>query len=158
MKRRIMVALLCLMMLVSIVAAPFSATAEVAKILKINKNANLRNPSDYNDVLGYLKKGTKVLWTGKTKKAFYLVTTTSGKTGYIFRDYLSEYGAVNKNQIYMTKSSAKVYKRPSTSSKCVAKLGSKKYVLVYTTQNGWAYVKTTSGKGGYMKTSALRKY
>ena len=158
MKRRLMVAMVCLVMLVSIVATPFSASASVAKILKINKNANLRNPDDYYDVLSYLKKGTKVLWTGKTKKAFYLVTTTSGKTGYVFRDNLSEYGAVNKNQIYVTRSSAKIYKKPSTSSRCVAKLGSHKYVLVYTTQNGWDYVKTTSGKGGFIKTSALKKY
>ena len=158
MKRRFTAAILCLMLLVSMFVLPTSAYAKTSKILKVNTGSNLRDPNDYRNVVGHVKKGAKVLWNGKTKKAFYLVTTSSGKTGYIYKSYLSEYGAVNKSQIYVTKSSCRIYKKNSTSSKTVAKLSAGKYVLVYATQKGWAYVKTTSGKGGFMKTSNLRKY
>ena len=159
MKRRVLLIVTCLVLIVSTFVAPISASASgTAKILKVNTGSYLRDPSDYYNIIGNVKKGTKVLWTGKTKKAFYLVTTTDGKTGYIYKDYLDEYGAVSKSQIYVTKSSARVYKKNSTDSKVVSKLGSGKYVLVYATKGGWAYVKTTSGKGGYMKTSSLKKY
>lgn len=159
MKRRVLWVAVCMMLIISTIIAPVSASASssVAKIMKINTNANLRNPSDYEDIIGFLKKGTKVLWAGKTKKAFLLVTTTDGKTGYIYKDYLSSYGAVNKNQIYKTKSSAKIYKKASTSSSKVTSVGKGRYVLVYARSSSWAYVKTTSGKGGYMKMSALSK-
>ena len=159
MKRRIMLATLCLVMLVSTVLTPFTAYASsTAKILKVNTGAYLRDPSDYSNVIGTIKKGTKVLWMGKTKNSFYLIQTTEGKKGYIFKDYLSAYGAVKKKQVYVTKSSSKIYKSMSTSSGTVAKVGSGRVVLVYETKNGWAFVRTTSGKGGYMKTSVLKRY
>ena len=163
MKKRVLWMAVCLVLILSTVIAPLSASAAsgTAKILKVNTNANLRDPDDYQHVLSYMKSGTKVLWTGKTSKknkAFYLVTTTSGLTGYVFRDYLSEYGAVNLNQLYKTRSEAKIYKKPSTSSHKVTSVGKGRFVLVYGTSSGWAYVKTTSGKGGYMKLSSLKKY
>ena len=160
MKKRVLWMAVCLVMILSTVIAPLSASAAsgTAKILKVNTNANLRDPDDYQHILSYMKSGTKVLWTGKTKKAFYLVTTTGGQTGYVFRDYLSRYGAVNLSQLYKTRSSAKIYKKPSTSSRKVTSVGKGRFVLVYGTSSGWAYVKTTSGKGGYMKLSNLKKY
>ena len=157
-KRRLISAVLCLMLIVSMFAMPVTAYAKTSKIMKVNTGSNLRDPDDYQHIVGHVKKGTKVLWNGKTKKAFCLVTTSSGKTGYIYKGYLNEYGAVNTSQVYVTKSSCRIYKKNSTSSKSVAKLSKGKYVLVYATQKGWAYVKTTSGKGGFMKTSDLRKY
>ena len=54
-----------------------SASAATARILKLNAHSNLRDPNDVSHVLTYLKKGTKVLWTGKsTHKTMYLVTPT----------------------------------------------------------------------------------
>ena len=163
MKKRVLWMAVCLVLILSTVIAPVSASAKsgVAKIYKISTNANLRDPDDYQHIMTFLKKGTKVLWTGKTNsknKAFYLVTTTDGKTGYVFRDNLSEYGAVNLNQVYKTSSKTKLYKKPSTGSSSIATVGKGRYVLVYSTASGWAYVKTTSGKGGYMKLSSLKKY
>ena len=157
MKRRIFLMMTCLLLIVSTIIAPVSASAATAKIFKLNTNANLRDPDDYTNILTYMKKGTKVLWTGKTKKSFYLVATTDGKVGYVFRDYLDEYGAVSMKAVYKTTASAKLYKKASTSSHKVATIGSGKYVLVYAIKGGWAYVKTTSGKGGFMKTSVLKK-
>ena len=163
MKKRVLWMAVCLVMILSTVIAPLSASAAsgTAKILKVNTNANLRDPDDYQHVLSYMKSGTKVLWTGKTNKknkAFYLVTTTGGLTGYVYKDYLSSYGAVNLSQVYKTRTAAKIYKKPSTSSSKVTSVGKGRYVLVYGTSSGWAYVKTTSGKGGYMKLSTLKKY
>ncbi len=158
MKRKLMRMALCLVLLASMLIAPMSAqAASTYKIFKLNTNANLRNPANYEDILTYMKKGTKVLWTGKKHKAFYLVSTTSGQTGYVYKEYLSEYGAVSSKQLYKTRSSSKIYKKASTGSHVVTKVGSGRYVLVYATKGGWAYVKTTSGKGGFMKVSQLTK-
>ena len=157
-KRKIISLVVCLMLIVSMYVAPIGASAAgTYKILKVNTNANLRNQDDYTDVIDFLKTGPKVLWTGKTKKAFLLVTTTSGKTGYIYKPYLSEYGAVAKSQVYKTKSACKIYSKNSTSSHTVGKVGKGRYVLVYATKGAWAYVKTTSGKGGFMKVINLTK-
>ena len=77
MKRKLMRMALCLVLLASMLIAPMSAqAASTYKIFKLNTNANLRNPANYEDILTYMKKGTKVLWTGKKHKAFYLVSTT----------------------------------------------------------------------------------
>lgn len=146
------------MLVLSTVVAPISASASVMQIMKINvSGARMRSgPGDY-PIIRSLKKGTKVLYAGKKSKAFYYVKTTDGKTGWVFRDFLSPYGAVNSNSLYRARSKASVYKRPSTSSSRVTKVSSGAYVFVYATRGGWAFVKTTSGKGGYMKLSALRK-
>lgn len=158
MKRKVILLAVCLMLVVSTVVAPLSASASVWKIMKINvSGARLRTgPGDYPWTKS-LKKGTQVLYKGKSSKAFYQVTTKDGTTGWVYKEYLSNYGAVNSSQVYRTRSSAKLYKSPSTSAHRVTTVSSGAYVLVYATRGGWAYVKTTSGKGGYMKTSSLKK-
>ena len=142
MKRKVLLMVMCILLACSTVIAPLSACASTARILKVNTNANLRDPDDVTHVLTFLKKGTKVLWMGKSKKSMYLVATTDGYTGYIFKDYLSSYGAVSSKSIYKTTTSAKLYKKPSTSASKVTTVHSNRYVLVYAAQNGWAYVKT----------------
>lgn len=141
-------------------AVPTGALASSKKkamIMKTTVGVNLRDPDDYYTIVGNVKKGTEVLFTGKTKKSFYLVTTSDGRQGYVYKGYLTEYGAVNKSQVYYTTSSCKVYKNPTTKAGKVTKLKSGRYVLVYATQGEWAYVKTSNGKSGYMKRSALKK-
>ena len=158
MKRKLMRMALCLVLLASMLIAPMSAqAASTYKIFKLNTNANLRNPANYEDILTYMKKGTKVLWTGKKHKAFYLVSTTSGQTGYVYKEYLSEYGAVSSKQLYKTRSSSKIYKKASTGSKKVTTLSKGQHIIVYQTKGNWAYIKTLGGKGGYVKKSALKK-
>ena len=102
-------------------------------------------------------ESTKVLYSGKKTNAFCLVKLSDGTSGYVFRDFLSEYGAVSSSKVYRTTQKAKVYKKPSTSSSKVVTLSKNAFVMVYATKSGWAYVKTVSGKGGYMKLSALTK-
>ena len=157
MKRKLLVMLVCLTLVLSTVIAPVSAYAGIVKIMKINTNARLRSgPGDY-PWSKILKKGTKVLYAGRKSKAFCYVKTTDGSTGWVFRDFLSEYGAVNSSSIYKTNGKATVYSSPSTSSGKVKSLSKGAYVMVYATKGGWAYVRTTSGKGGYMQVSKLTK-
>lgn len=148
-------------MIVSMFAMPAGALASskksTAKIMKTTVGVNLRDPNDYYNIVGHVKKGTQVLFTGTKKKSFYLVRTADGREGYVYKEYLTEYGAVNKSQVYYANTSCKVYKRASTKAKKVAKLKSGQYVLVYATQSGWAYVRTSSGKSGYMQLSNLSK-
>ena len=158
MKRKVLLLAVCLMLVVSTMVAPLSASAATWKIMKINvSGAHLRTgPGDYPWIKS-LSKGTQVLFKGKTSKAFCQVTTKDGSTGWVYKEYLSNYGAVNSKQVYRTRSKTKLYKSPSTSARRVTTVSSGAYVLVYATRGGWAYVKTTSGKGGYMKTSSLKK-
>lgn len=151
---------MCLMLILSTIIAPVSAYAssKTTKVMTINVDgARLRSgPGNYS-VIKSLKKGTKVLYSGKKTNAFCLVKLSDGTSGYVFRDFLSEYGAVSSSKVYRTTQKAKVYKKPSTSSSKVVTLSKNAFVMVYATKSGWAYVKTVSGKGGYMKLSALTK-
>ena len=159
MKRRILTIALCLMVILSMLAAPVSASAaskDIVKIKTINTNARLRTGPGNYDWSKILKKGTKVI-VGKKTNAFYYVKTSSGETGYIYEKYLSDYGAVSNKQVYAAVKNAKVYKKPSTSAKAIKTVKAGQYVFVYGVRGDWAYVKTMSGKGGYMKTSALVK-
>ena len=156
-KRRLMAALLCLMLLVSVFAVPASATS-VVRVMKVNVHgARLRTgPGDY-DVITSLKKGTKVLYTGHQVNAFYQVRTSGGKVGYIYKKFLSKYGAATSKQVYYTNKAVTMRKRNSSKSSGVKRLKKNTLVLVYEVRGKWAYVKTLSGKGGYVKVSALSK-
>ena len=103
------------------------------------------------------KEGERVFYLGKTKEAFMYVRTSKGKVGYMYKGFLDSYGAANKSQVYYAKKSVKVFKKASTSSGKVTKLSKNQHVIVYNTKGSWAYIKTLSGKGGYVKTSALKK-
>lgn len=156
MKRRILAALLCAMLLVSAFAIP--ANASVVKVMKVIVNgARLRSgPGDY-PVIKSLKKGTRVLYTGKKVDAFYQVRTSGGKVGYVYKRFLASYGAAASDQVYVTTKAVKMRKKPSGKSKTVKKLKSGTLVLAYDVRGTWVYVKTMSGKGGYIKASALAK-
>ena len=125
--------------------------------MKTNERVNLRDPSDYTKIIGTVKKGTNVYFTGKTTKAFYLVQTSSGKQGYVFKMYLDDVNVTSKSSVYKVKTDTKLYKSASTDAKTVCKLKAGRYVQVSATQDGWAYALTTNGKKGYIKTSDLTK-
>ena len=54
-------------------------------------------------------------------------------------------------------SKVKAYKKATTSSGRATTLGKGQLVIVYQVKGNWAYIKTLGGKGGYVKTSALKK-
>lgn len=156
-KRRLLAALLCLMLLASAFAIPASA-ASVVKVMKVNVNgARLRSGPGNYPVIKSLKKGTKVLYTGKKVNAFYQVRTSGGRVGYIYKRFLSSYGAATSKQVYYTTKKVTLRKKPSSRSRSVKKLKKNTLVLAYEVRGTWVYVKTLSGKGGYVKASALKK-
>ena len=157
MKKRFLAAVLCVMLLASIFVVPASA-ASVVKVMKINvSGARLRKGPGESDIITSLKKGTKVLYTGKKVNAFCQVRTSSGKTGYVYHKFLSSYGAASSKQVYFTTKKINMFRRASTKSGKVKKLGKHTLVIVYQVRGSWAYVKTLSGKGGYVKASCLSK-
>lgn len=156
MKRRVIWLAVCLMMIVSVFTSPMSALAASGKYMKTNVGVHLRDPNDYTHIVGKVKKNKTVWFTGKTKQSFYLVRTESGKEGYVFKMYLNDIGAVNKGKVYVTNTTTKLYKSPSTKAKG-RKLEEGKYVQVFATKGGWAYGRNSKGKTGYVPTSALSK-
>lgn len=158
MKRRVFWLIVCVAMLASMLAMPMSAMASSkARMMKTNVRVNLRDPNDYTHIVGTVKKGVQVYFTGKTIKSFYLVKTSSGKLGYVFKLYLDEADSTSKNSVYRAKHNTKLYKKPSTSARTVCSLASGRYVQVSKVSGGWAYVVTTNGKKGYVPTSDLTK-
>lgn len=159
MKRKMLLAAICLMLVLSTVIAPVSASAKsVVKVMKITVDgARLRTgPGDYPWTKS-LKKGTKVLYAGKKEKAFCYVKTSDGSTGWVFNEFLGAYGAVNSGSVYRTTGKATLYKKNSTHSSRVTSVSKNSFILVYATKGGWAYVKTMSGKGGFMQLKNLKK-
>lgn len=156
-KRRLLAALLGLVLLISVFAVPASATS-VVKVMKVNVHgARLRSGPGNYPVIKSLKKGTKVLYTGTHVNAFYKVRTSGGKVGYIYKKFLSSYGAATSKQVYVTNKKTTMRRKNTTKSRAVKKLKKNTLVLVYEVRGNWAYVKTLSGKGGYVKVSALSK-
>lgn len=152
-----MAALLCLMLLVSAFAIPASATS-VVKVMKVNVNgARLRSGAGDYPVITSLKKGTRVLFTGKKVNSFYQVRTSGGKVGYVYKKFLSSYGAATSKQVYYTTKAVTMRKKASAKSSGVKRLKAHTLVLAYQVRGTWVYVKTLSGKGGYVKATALAK-
>ena len=158
--KRFLAILLTLTLLVSL-AAPVDAFAaskkksskKVVYILTIdNDGVRVRtDPSGGKDgkdenVLGSLKKGTKVFYLGTTG-AYYRICSEYGPRGYIYKGYASYYGAVALNSIYECDGATKMYKSASTRSKRVTTLRDGQYVVVY----------AVSGKKGYVPVSKLQK-
>lgn len=156
-KRRLLAAILGLVLLVSFFSVPAFADS-VVKVMKINVNgARLRSgPGDYT-VIKSLKKGTKVLYTGKKVNAFCQVRTSGGKVGYVYDKFLSTYGAATSKQVYYTNKAVTMRKKASSKSRGIKKLKKNTLVLAYEVFGNWVYIKTLSGKGGYVKASCLSK-
>lgn len=161
MKRRVISVLAVVVLVVSMLAMPMSASAATkVKILKVTADgARVRKgPASTYDVVTSVKKGGKVFYLGKTKNSFAYVRTSSGTTGFMYNGFLKSYGTCYKSQIYYSKKSkVPVYKKASTSSKRVTKLSKKQHVIVYQVKGSWAYIKTLGGTGGYVKKSNLKK-
>ena len=163
MKRRILALLLTVLLLVGTVAVPVSASAaskSKVKILRVNVDgARIRKgPSSAYDVKTSVGKGTKVFYLNKMKNSFAYICTEKGVTGYMYRGFLNSYGVAYRYQVYYsTNRSVGVYKRASTNSSKVTKLSKGQHVIVYQVKGSWAYIKTLSGTGGYVKKSNLKK-
>lgn len=154
--------LLLLMAVTPLITAP-STTAAAAtnyKIMRCNvEGGRLRmGPGNYG-VITTLDKGEKVIYSGKMKNAFCLVATMDGRKGYIYKNFLSNYGVVRSDRLYHTVSrNVKLYKKASTGAKTVATLKNRQFVTVYQKAGNWAYVKTMDGRGGYIQLSKIKRF
>lgn len=158
MKRKVLKSIVCVLLIVSMLAAsmPAFAASSVVRIVKVNvSNARLRDTD--GSVITNLKKGTKLLYWGEKSDAMYKVVTSNGKTGYVYGQYLSTYGAMKLNKVYITTAATTLYKRSGSSLRTAGKLPAGKYVMVYQTAGGWAYIKTMTGKSAYVKTENLKR-
>ena len=166
MLKRFFKMMLCLV-LVLVCAAPAcmpsASAAKAAKILKINANGvrlhyTAEGQGEQNMILS-MKKGTKVLVLGMKNKSWAEVALNNGLTGYVYKGYLSEYGAVATKSIYKVNTKLPCYKLSGRRlKKTSSSLSKGTIVFVRDTKNGYAYVMTLNGKKTYVKTSGLTKY
>ena len=164
MNRKWLRLMVCVLLIASMLIAPMNAMAasstKVIQLLKVTADgARVRKgPSSAYDVITSIRKGEALFYLGKTSGAFCRVRTSTGQIGYMYKGFLKSYGAVQLRQIYYSKADGvRVYKRASTRSSRVTSLSKKQHVIVYQTKGNWAYVKTLSGKGGFVRLSSLKK-
>lgn len=154
---------MCILLGMSLLIAPVSATAasnSVVRILKVTADgARVRKgPSSSYDVITSIRKGQCVFYLNKNKGAFCYVRTANGQIGYMYKGFLKSYGATKLNQIYYAKANGvKVYKKNNTHSSSIGSLTDKQHVIVFATKGDWAYIKTLAGKGGFVQLSKLQK-
>lgn len=158
MKRNWIKALVCAVLVATLALAPLSAMAAgVSGILIVNADsARLRSASDKSVVVAKLKKGTRVVYAGKHLGDMYLVRTSSGQVGYIWKQYLSAYGAAASKQVCRIKSTTAVYKNHKGKPKKIGSIGAGTTVIVYEVRGSWAYIKTLGGKSCYIKKAYLQ--
>ncbi len=162
MKRRILSMVLAVLLIVATIAVPVSASAaSKVKILRVTANgARVRKGPGNYAVITSVKKGSKVFYLGKSKKAsaFVKICTSKGTRGYMYKGFLKSYGTCYKAQVYYsTKSNLTMYKKASTHSGRRLRLSKKQHVIVYQVRGKWAYIKTMGGTGGFVKKKYLKK-
>ena len=159
--------MLCLI-LVLVCAAPAclpSASAvKAAKILRVNASGvrlhyTAEGKGEENMILS-MKKGTKVLFLGMKNKSWAEVALSNGLTGYVYKGYLSEYGAVAARSVYeVSDKKLSCYRRSGNRlKKTSSRLSRGSIVFVRATKNNYAYVTTLSGKKTFVKLSGLTRY
>lgn len=164
--RRFLRVVVCLLLMITVVAAPIvtvpsmsASAASSYKVMRCNVDGGRlrKGPGNY-PVIRTLKRGEKVIYSGQMKNAFCLVATMDGKIGYIYKNFLSNYGVVRKDQLYYTGTrNVKLYSKASTGARSVT-LKNRQFVTVYQKAGNWAYVKTLDGKGGYLQLSKIKKF
>ena len=160
--KRVFVLMLALMLALSAVlpTVGFAASKKNKTIYIVNvDNDGVRvrsTPNGGDNVMTTLKKGTKLFYLGQEGAYYKVCSEFSTTTGYIYKGYVSYYGATSLNSIYRCNGKTYVYTRPTTSSGRSATLKSGQFVIVRAVSGKWAYINTISGVKGYVKTSSLR--
>ena len=170
MKHKVLKSIICSLLIVAMLSAPMSALAssKVAYLVKVattdssNKvriraGSAKRGGNGDATIIGSVKTGSYVLHWGEKSGQMLKVMTPNGLIGYIFKDNVKSYGAMNKDWIYLTKASTAVYKRSGSGFRRTGTVGKNKPVVVMKKWGGWAMVKSMSGKTAYVKTSSLTK-
>lgn len=159
---RTIVCLLLVSLFVAAVPMEAFAAAKTVKIYRVTADyLRLRSqPRQGDNILTKLRKGSKVFFLAEgtgSARGWYRVRSDHGMVGYVYKDYLSYYGATTTSRVYQATGSAKVYRKASTKASRVTTLGRNEHVIVYSTGGSWAFIATLTGKTGYVKKSSLRK-
>ena len=156
MKRNVVKSFICFIIILAMLMAPMTASAAIARIMKVNTDWARMRSSDGTQIAS-LRRGTKVLYWGSRNDEMCKVMLSNGKTGYIYKDYLSTYGAMNLDSIYITTATTQMYNRSSNTLKKSGSLAAGRYVMIYKTSGNWAYIKTMSGKGAFVMRDTLER-
>lgn len=154
--KRNLIKFVCALLIIAVFAAQVSAFASTARIFRVNSGGSYVR-SESGEKIGSLRKGTRVLYWGHKRGQMLKVMIASGKVGYVYQGNLEPYGAMNSKQLYMTNSSATLYKRVGSSMKRKGSVGKGVPLIMYRSVNGWALVKSLAGKSAFIKTSELKK-
>lgn len=162
MKRALRLFLAILLIVGMVAPCVTEASAEKTKVIYVltvnvdGARVRAEPNSDSDNVETSMKKGTKVFYLGKSG-AWIKVRSEFGVIGYTYKGFFEYYGAVPYERIYAADGSAALRKSPKTSAKRVTTLSDNQHVIVYAVRGSWAYVRTLSGKGGYIRKSDLYK-
>ena len=167
MMKKILKTLLCMVMVLVCAATaclPSASAAKAAKILRVNApgvrlHYSAEGKGEANMILS-MPRGTKVLLLGMKNKSWAHVVLENGLQGYIYKGYLSEYGAVNSKDIAQV-NTAKLptYKVSGNRMKLTgSSLKRNSIVFVRDTKGGYAKVLTLKGNWTYVKTNGLKKF
>lgn len=157
MKRSVIKSFICILMILAMLLAPMTAlAAPVARIMKTNTDwVRMRDASGAQ--IARLRKGTKVLYWGSANDEMCKVMLSNGKTGYVYKNYLSTYGAMRLDSLFITTEATPLYNRSGSGLKRSGTLAAGKYVMIYKTSGNWAYIKTMSGKGAFIQKGTVKK-
>jgi len=160
MTKRMVKSMVCALLAIVLFAMPMCASAAkdpIIRILNVNVDgARVRSSDDFNEIITSLKRGTKVLYMNDTREAYCKVCTQDGTVGYVYKGFLDSYGAARASTLcYTNTDSVRVYNRPSTSGKRLAKLDEGTCLVLYRTNGDWAAVLSLSGARGFVKLSSL---
>lgn len=161
MKQRVLKAIVCVMLIFAVVILPTCALAgSTAYVYKLNQGGvnfrGLKSDGTYY-VKSLMKKGTKVLYAGSKRDQMYKVYTASGSSGYIYKGYLSAYGAIPKNRVGVITKSTKTYRKGSKTMYKNGSISKGSIVLVYAYNSNWAKCKTMSGKTIYLPRNTIQR-
>lgn len=159
MKRKFLKSLLSVLLIAALLAAPVSALASNAYILKVKVPGGsiTRVRSASGEIISKLSNGAKVLYWGEKKGQMLKVMSASGQSGYIYQNHLKTYGAMNSKQLYRATKTATVYSRSGSSMRARGSISKGTPVIVYSMSGKWAYVRSMSGAGGYIKKNKLKR-
>ena len=171
MKRKMFKSILCSLLIITLLAGPITsalAASNVAYILLVwtedgtNKvivraGSNKRGGNGNDAILGSLPVGTPVLYWGGSSGQMLQIMTPTGQVGYIFYKNLKVYGALNRNQVFLTNSSTPVYKNSGTSIRRTGSVSAGIPLLVYGLTGGYAIVKNMFGATAYVSAASLTK-
>ena len=151
----------CLLLVSVLLAAsiPAYALPSTLRLMKCTVDGGRvrKAPGSSNAIVASLRKGETVLYAGVSTKTHYCVCTSSGKIGYIYKNFLSYYGSVRTDQIYYSPKAVNYYSNATSKAKKLGSFQKYELVIVYQIVGGIGYAKNLKGKGGYISMSGMHR-